>query len=85
MNRIIEFKCNNGHLHEAYTAFTEKIHQCPYCDLVAHRVISAPRIKLEGISGAFPTASDAWANKHIEATKQARKRNPTIGIHRQEF
>jgi hypothetical protein len=53
--------------------------------LLAHRVISAPRIKLEGISGAFPTASDAWANKHIEATKQARKRNPTIGIHRQEF
>jgi hypothetical protein len=38
------------------------------------RVISAPRIALEGITGDFPTAADAWARKHEEATRIANKR-----------
>jgi hypothetical protein len=75
MNRIFEFECSKGHRHESYTAYEQKIHQCPRCDELAKRVISTPRIRLEGISGAFPSASDAWANKHIEATTQARKRS----------
>ena len=33
-----------------------------------------PTIKLEGLSGAFPTAYDAWKNKHIEAAKIGNKR-----------
>ena len=75
MNRIFEFECSKGHRHEAYTAYEQKTHQCPQCDELATRVISAPRIGLEGITGNFPTASDAWARRHEEATKQAKKRN----------
>ena len=73
MKRIFEFKCSQGHVHEAYTDKWEN--ECPACTEVAYRIISAPRIKLDGISGHFPTASDKWARNHEEATRVARKRN----------
>jgi len=41
---------------------------------MATRIISMPRIALEGVSGDFPTAADAWARKHEEATRIANKR-----------
>ena len=75
MNRIFEFECDKGHRHEAYTAYDQKIHQCPHCNELAKRVVSAPRIRLEGITGNFPSASDAWARKHTEATNRAKKRS----------
>jgi hypothetical protein len=33
-----------------------------------------PTIKLEGLSGAFPSAYDAWQRKHVEAARQGNKR-----------
>lgn len=74
MKRMFEYECVDGHRTEAFTDYEEKLRYCPVCHKQANRVISSPRIGLEGISGAFPTASDAWARKHIEATNLARKR-----------
>lgn len=73
--RIFEFVCPNNHRNEALVSSLSMWIKCPECDLNASRVISAVRSQLEGITGAFPTAYDAWARKHEEATKVARKRN----------
>ena len=38
-------------------------------------LISAPRFRLEGITGDYPSAADKWARVHQEAAKTAAKRN----------
>lgn len=74
MKRMFEFQCDYGHRNEAYVTSDVTHIECPNCELLAFRVISAPKIKLEGVSGSFPTASDKWANQHEEATRVARKK-----------
>ena len=73
--RMFEFRCAAGHTTESYVDEKVNTIKCPVCQLIALRVISAPRIALEGITGDFPTAADAWARKHEEATRIANKRN----------
>lgn len=73
--RMFEFRCAEGHTTESYVDEKVNTIECPVCQLIALRVISAPRIALEGITGDFPTAADAWARKHEEATRIANKRN----------
>ena len=74
MKRLYEFRCAEGHTTESYVDEKVNTIECPVCQLIALRVISAPRIALEGITGDFPTAADAWARKHEEATRIAYKR-----------
>ena len=72
--RMFEFRCGEGHTTEEYIDSEVNAIECPVCQLMALRIISAPRIALEGITGDFPTAADAWARKHEEATRVAEKR-----------
>lgn len=74
MKRIFEFRCKQKHTSENYIDEKVITISCPTCQCKASRVISAPRISLEGVTGDFPTASDAWANKHEQATRIAEKR-----------
>lgn len=74
MKRLFEFECNAGHRFEALTKYSEKQVACKHCENVALRVISTPRINLEGWSMSFPTAADKWARNHYEAHRVARKR-----------
>ena len=74
MKRLYEFRCAEGHTTESYVDEKVNTIECPVCQLIALRVISAPRIALEGITGDFPTGADAWARKHEEATRIAYKR-----------
>jgi hypothetical protein len=74
MRRIFEFLCPKGHVTEKYVDDEVKVVECPHCRNDASRIISTPRIRLEGITGAFPSASDAWARKHEEANKVAYKK-----------
>ena len=72
--RLFEYRCKSGHVSEALTYYeTQEIH-CRSCGEPAQRIISPVRSKLEGITGAFPTAYDRWAKVHEEANRQARKR-----------
>lgn len=72
--RIFEFVCKNGHRSEEYTYYTVPEIECPECKQTATRVISPCRSSLEGVSGDFPTAYDAWTRKHEQAARVARQR-----------
>jgi hypothetical protein len=63
MRRIFDFQCAKGHVTEKYVDDSVTVVQCPHCGNDATRLISAPRISLDGCSGDFPTAADAWVNR----------------------
>jgi predicted nucleic acid-binding Zn ribbon protein len=71
--RIFEFQCNNDHVFEEYIDDSLKTTTCPACDTEAKRIISKPRIDLEGCSGDFPTAADAWVRRRESHMKYERK------------
>jgi hypothetical protein len=74
MKRIFEFRCVKDHVSEKLVDDEVRSIECPHCRNEASRIISSPRIWLEGITGAFPSAADAWARKHEEATRVAYKK-----------
>jgi len=73
--RIFEFRCVKDHVSEKFVDDEVNVVECPHCHNDASRIISSPRFKLEGITGAFPTAYDAWERKHAEALSVAQKRS----------
>ena len=75
MRRIFEFKCVKGHVIEKFVGDEVRTVECPHCHNDASRIISSPRISLEGITGAFPSAYDAWARKHEQAARAYQKKN----------
>jgi hypothetical protein len=76
--RIFEFKCVKDHITEKFVDEEVKVVECPHCRNDASRIISSPRISLEGITGAFPGAAIAWARKHDEAARVAHKKNADL-------
>jgi putative FmdB family regulatory protein len=71
MYRVFDFKCGNcGHVHEVFTNTDARTDTCPKCGEVSGRQVSAPRFKLEGISGHFPTAADKFERMHVEGAKR---------------
>ena len=73
--RMFEFVCANSHRTEALVDTDCHVTPCKECGSEATRVISAPSMKLEGITGSFPSAYDAWERKHVEKLAQERKQN----------
>lgn len=73
MKRIFEFRCVKDHVTEKYVDDEVTSVECPHCHNEASRIISSPRFKLEGITGAFPTAYDAWERKRAEAMRVTHK------------
>jgi hypothetical protein len=71
--RIFEFICGNNHRTEAFVDTEVHATPCKECGSEATRVISAPTMKLEGWSGDFPTAADAWVRKRSQKMAQERK------------
>lgn len=67
--RVFDFRCAQGHVTEIFIDAECRVVECPQCGDLAHRQMSAPRPKLEGFSGAFPSAADAW--ERTRASKQA--------------
>jgi len=61
---MIDFKCTSClKIVERYMENTEQT-TCTSCGCIAKKILSTPTISLEGISGSFPSAADAWAKKH---------------------
>lgn len=78
MKRIFEFKCAKSHITEKLVDDEVRSVECPHCHNEATRIISSPRFVLEGVTGAFPTAADAWARKHEQAARVAYKKNSDL-------
>jgi hypothetical protein len=74
MKRIYEFVCDCGQRTESLTDYETDSVQC-LCGGLAHRVISAPSISLEGWSGNFPSAWGKFDKKHRDKLAQERKAN----------
>lgn len=69
MKRIYEFKCSQClNLFEEYCEY-KHVCICPSCGANADKIISATRSKLEGYTGSFPSAADAWAKRHEKSPK----------------
>lgn len=75
MRRMFEFVCIENHRFEAFVDDSVREHICPHCGSSANRVVSAPNMKLDGCSGDYPTAYDAWSRKRAEKLAQERKAN----------
>jgi hypothetical protein len=80
MKRFFDFQCAKGHITEKYIDDAVKVVQCPHCGNDASRLISAPKISLEGITGAFPGAAMAWEKRRESHMKYERK----VGISNSE-
>lgn len=66
MKRIYEFKCGHNHVTERFCSFEDKQTTCSVCGEPSSRIISAPSIALEGLTGSFPGAAMKWERKHTE-------------------
>lgn len=75
MNRFFDFKCEHGHVTEMFVASETREIDCPVCGFTAKRLISTPRVSLDGISGAFPGAADKWVQQRAEKLKVAQSKS----------
>ena len=73
MRTLFEFKCEQCGVFEDLVEYTKE-HDCPTCGTVAYKIISAPRIQLEGWSGSFPGATAKWERKHWQDARQKSKK-----------
>lgn len=74
MRRLFNFVCPDEHVSEHFIDDSLRTTSCKECGKEAVRMISAPRISLEGITGAFPGASDKWVKTRAERLKQEQKK-----------
>ena len=79
MKRMFEFLCDNNHITERFIDEQERTTKCATCSKDALRIISKPRIALEGITGAFPGAADKWVRDRQEKMKQEQKKASNEG------
>ena len=63
MKILNDFQCAKGHTEEYFVDREQLTVSCRHCGNEATRLIATPRISLDGTSGDFPTASDAWVNR----------------------
>lgn len=71
---LFDFCCKDGHKSEALVDKDTFEILCRVCDEPATKVLSVPKFKLEGWSGAFPTQADKWARDHEKAGAKGRER-----------
>lgn len=58
---LYEYVCNEcGCRHEQFADNNTVVWDCPCCDGVSRKVISAPHLSLDPISGDFPTTTQNW-------------------------
>lgn len=73
MKRLFEFLCTNKHTTERLIDDSIRAVICEDCGQNAVRIVSMPRINLEGCTGSFPGAYGTWERKRAEKLKQERK------------
>lgn len=78
MKRMFEFICPCGLVFEKLVDERTRAVECG-CGMEAERIMSAPNIKLEGITGAFPGAYAKWEQVRAEKMKEERKKAASHG------
>ena len=63
MKILNDYQCVKGHKEEYFVDSDVMSVTCRHCGNDATKLLSAPRVSLEGVSGDFPTAADAWVNR----------------------
>lgn len=76
--RLFDFVCSEGHTTERFVDSEVRLSTCD-CGKASNRIVSAPNVRLEGITGAFPGAYDKWARVRAEKQKEERKKNASYG------
>jgi hypothetical protein len=71
---MFDFVCENGHKTERFVDYEATNLKC-MCGATANRALSAPAFRLEGWSGAFPTAHSKFGKSHTDKLKSERKLN----------
>ena len=79
--RVYDFRCPLGHITEHFVDAEIQEVQC-HCECMAERLVSMPRFKLDGCSGDFPTAADAWERKREQKMAQERKNMENHGTYK---
>lgn len=75
MRLLRDFRCEScDTVVEKYIDSEAKVVQCE-CGKDAHRMVSAPRSALEGISGDFPGAHMRWATIREQNARIKAKQN----------
>lgn len=80
--RMFDFQCKAGHKHEALIPAETRAVSCPICGKTARRLLAAPRCQLEGITGAFPSASAAWEKRRESHMAKERKNMEKHGTYK---
>lgn len=70
--RVYDFRCSAGHVVEHFVDADIHEVEC-HCGRLGKRQLAAPRSKLDGMSGDFPTAADAWVRRRESKMAQERK------------
>ena len=67
---LYDFQCKCGSKFEALAKMSDTTCECKRCGKMAQRLISMPRIALEGHTGQFPTAHARWVKIHEEEARK---------------
>lgn len=79
--RVYDFRCPKGHVIERFVDADIVEHQCD-CGALAKRQLSTPRFALDGTSGDFPTAADAWEKRRDSHMAKERKNQENHGTYK---
>jgi hypothetical protein len=79
---MLDFMCSKEHISEQLVKAGTDWVICSTCGETAGRLVSAPRIALDGISGDFPTASAKWEQRRESHMKRERKNQERHGTYK---
>lgn len=71
--KLFDFQCQEGHVTESFVNNDVLESDCKVCGQTAARILTAPRVFLDPISGDFPGATMSWAAKREKHMKYERK------------
>jgi hypothetical protein len=76
--RVFDFKCRRCETVAEFFVDTKEWREgddvpCPKCHGPAARLIPTPRVSLDGCSGHFPTAADAWERRRASHMAKEQK------------
>lgn len=74
--KLFDFKCTGcSEVFEEFATDHEATTMCKKCKSVAHTIVSAVRIGLDGTDPGFPRAWEQWSKKRDQKAKQEAKYN----------